>query len=104
MAPVEQLVRRLSEVQDLLSDLPNDAFAERAALLAERRELQARAEMYAAGADRERSSDDLCNEISSLRIAANRVASDSQEAARIIARIERLNAIVRERESIPQPS
>jgi hypothetical protein len=104
MSPVELLVRRLSEVQDLLSDLPNDAFAERAALLKERSQLQARAEMHAAGADRERTSEDLRNELTLLRLTASGLGDDSQEAARIAARMKRLGDIVRERDSLPQLS
>lgn len=61
------LVRRLSEVQDLLSALPNDAFVERSALVAEREELQLLAAQHASGADRERPTEDLRRELEALR-------------------------------------
>lgn len=99
MSPVELLVMRLSEVQDLLSDLPNDAFAERAALLAERDKLQARAARHAAGADRDRPAEDLRHEIDALSLARREEAVGGATAVRIASRIKRLTGILVERES-----
>jgi hypothetical protein len=94
MSPVELLVRRISEIQDLLSTLPNDAFAERSALLAEREELGRRAERYAAGADRERPAEDLRHELALLRDERNGLAFDDPRSVRISARIDRLAGIL----------
>jgi hypothetical protein len=99
MSPVELLVTRLSEVQGLLSDLPNDAFAERAALLAERDELQARAARHAAGADPDRPAADIQHEIDGLSLAWREEDAGSATAVRILGRIERLTGILVERES-----
>lgn len=101
MSPVEVLVKRLSEVQDLLSELPNDAFAEREALLAEREALRARAEMHAAGADKARTSEDLRHELAALRLEIVRGQNQS-ESVRIVERIDRLTTILAERGSTSQ--
>ena len=89
----------MSEVQDLLSALPNDAFAEREILLAEREELRIRAEHHAAGADRERPTEDLHHELSLLRAEWARQAPGSPSAVRIAGRIDRLTEILSERET-----
>jgi hypothetical protein len=99
MSPVEQLVKCLSEVQSLLSELPNDAFAERSALLAKRAELQARAELHSAGADKERSNEDLRHELATLRLECAR-RNGRTESVRVVERIERLATILAERGSI----
>lgn len=94
MSSVELLFRRISEVQDLLSVLPNDAFAERSALLAEREELRERVDRYAEGADRERPAEDLRHELASLRWERNSLSDDDPRAVRIAARISRLTGIL----------
>lgn len=94
MSPVEQLVRRLSEIQDLLSGLPNDAFEERAALLAERAELQCRASEHAAGADRERPTEDLLKELEALRVRNEREVASEVQTLRTVTRINRLTGIL----------
>jgi hypothetical protein len=99
MSPVQLLVMRLSEVQDLLSDLPNDAFAERAALLAERDELQALAARHTAGADRDRPTEDLRHEIEALSLAWRDQDAGTATAVRIADRTRTLTGILVERES-----
>ncbi len=96
MSTVESLVRRLSEVQDLLVALPDDAFSERDELLRLRDELRAQAEVHAAGADHERLSEELAAEIALLRRQLRDMIGD-QERLRIEGRIERLERILDER-------
>ena len=86
------LVQELSEVQDLLIALPDDAFAEREALIRRRDELRARAEAHAAGADPERPTEDLLAELVSLRM--HRGAAQGDERLRIEGRIDRLTGIL----------
>jgi len=99
MSPVELLFKRLSEVQDQLSRLPNDAFAERAALLAERDDLRRRAERHAEGADLERPTEDLRHELAVLQREWSRMSPSDAEAVRLAARVNRLIAILGEREA-----
>ncbi len=68
MSTVESLVKELSEVQDLLVALPDDAFAEREELLRRRDELQALAEQHAEGADAARPTEDLRAELVALQL------------------------------------
>ena len=96
MSTVESLVRRLSEVQDLLIALPDDAFAEREELIRQRDELQAQAAHHAAGADHERPAEDLLAELASLQIQRSSAASE-EDGLRIEGRISRLEGILDER-------
>ncbi|MDJ0952795.1 MAG: hypothetical protein QNJ81_03880 [Acidimicrobiia bacterium] len=98
MSTVESLVRRLSEVQDLLVALPDDAFAERDELLRLRDQLRAQAELHAAGADPERLTEELLAEIALLRRQLCDMIGE-QERLRIEGRIERLERILDERQS-----
>ena len=97
MAPVEQLVRRLSEIQDRLSGLPNDAFEERCALLDEWDRLQSQAADCAAGADAERPTEDLLKELDNLRISIEHELEESEAVLRIVSRINRLSGILSSR-------
>lgn len=93
------LVRRLSEVQDLLSALPNDAFVERSALVAEREELQLLAAQHASGADRERSIED-CGASSRHRgVSGSGTDPFSSRPARPAVRISHLTDSMHEREA-----
>ncbi len=95
MAAVESLVRKLSEVQELLISLPDDAFAEREALIRRRDELRSQAEHYAAGADRKRPTEDLLHELDTLRRRLS--GEDIGDRLRIEGRIDRIESILSER-------
>jgi hypothetical protein len=99
-SPVGLLVRRLSEVQDLLSALPNDAFEERAALIAEREELRQLAAQHASGADLERPTEDLRCELEALRREWVRQTPSTPPSARLAVRIGRLTDILNQREAV----
>ncbi len=96
MTQVELLVRRLSEVQDLLVQLPDDAFEEREALIKKRDRLRAEAAAHAAGADIERPNEDLLSEVAALRRQRGSAAG-CEEIIRIEGRIGRLEEILRDR-------
>lgn len=67
MEPSNDLAIRLAEVQDALLALPDDAFAEKYALLKERDELRAQAAGYAEELEDGRSDEDLLAELKALR-------------------------------------
>lgn len=67
MTDLGEVLRRLSEVQDELLALPDDAFAERYALQQRRDELRAAAAEHSEDWDSERPSADLRSELRSLR-------------------------------------
>jgi hypothetical protein len=92
MTTVELLVQELSEVQDLLIALPDDAFSEREELIRRRDELRARADAHAAGADHERPTEDLLAELVSLRM--HRATAKGDDRLRIEGRIDRLEGIL----------
>lgn len=99
MTTVELLVQELSEVQDLLIALPDDAFAEREALIRRRDDLRARAEAHAAGADHGRPTEDVLAELVSLR--RNGLTAKGDERLRIEVRIDRLEGILSARGVAP---
>jgi len=94
MTPVESLVKKLAEVQNLLVALPDDAFFERAELVRRREDLQAEAEMYSAGVDRERSTEDLRLELAQLRAVE---PNSDTERRRRGARISHIEDVLGER-------
>ena len=96
MTTVELLVQELSEVQDLLIALPDDAFDEREELIRRRDGLRARAEAHAAGADIARPTEDLLAELTSLRL--HRTEAEGDERLRLEARIDRLEGILTSRD------
>ena len=98
MASVETLVKKLSEVQDLLVALPDDAFDERERLVRIRAELQAQADAYAAGADLERPAEDLRSEMAALKIRIG--AAPDDERIRLETRISRIKGILHQRRPI----
>lgn len=98
MASVETLVKKLSEVQDLLVALPDDAFDERERLIGIRAELQAEADAHAAGADLERPAEDLRSEMAALQMRIGAAAED--ERIRLQTRISRISAILHQRRPI----
>ncbi len=67
MDDIGDLTRRLADVQKLLWDLPDDAFAERFELKEKQAALRAEAAEFAQHMDDGRSSDDLLIELASLR-------------------------------------
>ena len=67
MADLDDVVRRLSEVQDQLLALADDAFAEKYRLQQRRDELRDLAEEFADDWDAERATEDLLRELKSLR-------------------------------------
>jgi len=80
---LDALLRRLSEVQDQLLALPDDAFAERYELRRRQDELREEASAFAQDAHAGSSTDDLLTELESLRqqrdaIAAQRIDMVSQ--------------------------
>ena len=93
MTQVDLLVRRLSEVQELLVQLPDDAFEEREALVKRRDELRAKAAAHAAGADLERPTEDLLSEVASLQRQRG-TATGCEEIIKIEGRISRLGEIL----------
>lgn len=101
MASVESLVKQLSEVQDLLIALPDDAFEERFELIHRRDELRTKAAHYAAGADPERPTEDLRAELVALRLRRSDMGTAgggiSDELSRLKRRISRLEAILEAR-------
>jgi hypothetical protein len=67
MSDLEDVTRKLAEVQDRLLALSDEAFAERYELLKERDRLRDMAAEFRVDFDAERSSDDLLAELASLR-------------------------------------
>jgi hypothetical protein len=98
MSTVESLVRELSEVQDLLVLLPDDAFAEREELIRRRDELRAMADRHAAGVDEARLTEDLLAELAALRRRRCAMIGE-EERLRLEGRIARLEDIVEGRNS-----
>ncbi len=99
MTSVEMLVKKLSEVQDLLVALPDDAFDERERLIRLRAELQAQAAAHAAGADPKRPAEDLRSEMAALQERIGTVPED--ERIRLETRISRINTILHQRRPVP---
>lgn len=99
MASVEILVKKLSEVQDLLVELPDDAFGERERLIRLRAELQTQADAHAAGADLRRPAEDLRSEMAALQQRI--VTAPKGERIRLETRISRIKAILQQRRPIP---
>lgn len=66
-ADLEQSLRELSEVQDRLNALPDDAFAERYELRCRQDELRDQMASFRVDFDSERSSEELLAELSGLR-------------------------------------
>lgn len=64
---LDRVLRELSEVQDRLNALPEDAFAERYELRSRQAELRDRAASFRVDFDAERSTADLLSELSGLR-------------------------------------
>ncbi len=103
MSSVESLVRKLSEIQELLVALPDDAFGERAELIRRRDELRSEAARHAAGADQERPTEDLLAELVALRLRRADVGtvsagSISDEGARLERRLGRIETILEARD------
>ena len=67
MADLDDVVRRLSEVQDQLLALPDDAFSEKYRLQQRRKELRDLAKEFADDWDAERPTENLLGELKSLR-------------------------------------
>lgn len=67
MAEVDAVLRELSEIQDRLIELPDDAFAERYRLRNRRDELRAQAAEFAQDWDNDRPTEDLLRELAALR-------------------------------------
>ena len=67
MTDLDDVVRRLSEVQDQLLALPDDAFAEKYRLQQRRKELRDLAEEFTDDWDAERPTENLLRELKSLR-------------------------------------
>ena len=67
MADVDEVLQGLSEVQDQLLALPDDAFAEKFRLQKHRDELRAQAAEFAQDWDAERPTEDLLAELVALR-------------------------------------
>ncbi len=67
MSGIGDLIRQLSDVQTLLSELPDDAFAERFELKEKQAALRAEAARFAEDLDHGRSSEELLIELGSLR-------------------------------------
>ncbi|MEA2024902.1 MAG: hypothetical protein U9N79_11540 [Actinomycetota bacterium] len=65
---LDRMLRELSEVQDRLNALPEDAFAERYELRCRQDELRDQMTSYRIDFDAERSSGDLLSELSGLRV------------------------------------
>ena len=95
MTSVEALVKELSEVQDLLVKLPDDAFVERERLIRRRADLQAAADTHAAGVDVARPKEDLRAELEMLRMRMK--SAPSGERTRLEARFSRIAEILRYR-------
>jgi hypothetical protein len=102
MASVASLVQELSEIQDRLVALPDDAFAERSELIRRRDELRSEAEAHAAGADPARPTEDLLAELAALRRRRSDLSTAgsgavSDEAIRLESRIARIEVILESR-------
>ncbi|MDX2342880.1 MAG: hypothetical protein QNL12_03710 [Acidimicrobiia bacterium] len=97
MSPVATLIRDLAAIQNQLIALPDDAFTERFELLRRQEQLRLEAEEHAAGADRERPTEDLRAELASLRLQRGDQPSGPRLVARIDNRIDRLKAILGDR-------
>jgi beta-glucosidase-like glycosyl hydrolase len=68
MAEIDDLVKRLSAVQERLLALPDGAFAERYQLQREQDELRTIASEFAIDLDADRADDDLVKELRALRV------------------------------------
>jgi hypothetical protein len=67
MAEVDAVLRELSEIQDRLNELPDDAFAEKYRLHNRRDELRAPAAEFVQDWDSDRPTEDLLRELAGLR-------------------------------------
>lgn len=67
MTDLESITKRLAEIQDELTKLPDDAFAAKMDLRAEQDQLRAYARAYREGIDDSRDTDELLAELRQLR-------------------------------------
>ena len=67
MSDISSLTKELADVDEQLRALPDDAFADKYALLKRQDELRERAAQFAVDADKERSTEALLSELSGLR-------------------------------------
>jgi hypothetical protein len=70
-ADLDQALQELSQVQDRLNALPDDAFAERYELRCRQDELRDQMAAFRVDFDAERSTEDLPSELAGLRSQAN---------------------------------
>ena len=102
MSTVETLVRQLSDIQDQLIALPDDAFDQRFELVRRQQELRGQAADHAEGADKERTTEDLLAELASLRFRSEEqrmvdTSARSHDITRVEGRIARIRGILIER-------